>query len=201
MIGASTEAAWNHALATFTVTTTNDSGAGSLRTAITNANAAAGTDTINFSIVGAGVHTINLTSALPTITGAVTIDGYTQTGSSVNTLSVGDNAVLTIELNGTGAGGEHLVHGEAPTRTRAMRRDDGAEDPAERALGAEVDAGATRNREVLAVACDEDGASRDLAGGGKELHGAAHISCSPRAARSERRKCRETRRIIGKATG
>ena len=77
---------------------------GSLRTAITNANAAAGTDTINFNIAGAGVHTINLTSALPTITGAVTIDGYTQTGSSVNTLSVGDNAVLTIELNGTGAG-------------------------------------------------------------------------------------------------
>ncbi len=91
--------------ATFTVINTNDSGAGSLRTAINNANAAAGTDTINFNIAGAGVHTINLASALPTITGAVTIDGYTQTGSSVNTLSVGDNAVLTIELNGTGAGG------------------------------------------------------------------------------------------------
>ena len=59
---------------------------------------------IAFNIAGAGVHTINLASALPTITGAVTIDGYTQTGSSVNTLSVGNDAVLTIELNGTGAG-------------------------------------------------------------------------------------------------
>ena len=89
MIGESTEAAWNHALATFTVTTTNDAGAGSLRAAIIDANAAAGTDTIDFNIAGAGVHTINLTSALPTITGAVTIDGYTQTGSSVNTCGRG----------------------------------------------------------------------------------------------------------------
>ena len=123
VIGASTEAAWNHALATFTVTTTNDAGAGSLRTAITSANAAAGTDTINFSIAGAGVHTINLTSALPTITGAVTIDGYTQTGSSVNTLSVGDNAVLTIELNGTGAGsvdGLTLGAGSAGSTIRGL---------------------------------------------------------------------------------
>ncbi|MCX5727467.1 MAG: DUF4347 domain-containing protein, partial [Nitrospirae bacterium] len=104
VISASTEAAWDHALATFTVTNTNDTGAGSLRAAITSANAAAGSDTINFTIAGAGLHTINLGSALPTITGAVTIDGYTQTGSSVNTLSVGDNAVLTIELNGTNAG-------------------------------------------------------------------------------------------------
>jgi Domain of unknown function (DUF4347) len=104
VISASTQADWNHALATFTVTTSNDSGAGSLRTAITSANAAAGTDTIVFNIAGGGVHTINLASALPTITGRVTIDGYTETGSSVNTLAVGDNAVLTIELNGTGAG-------------------------------------------------------------------------------------------------
>src|SRR6267143_2065884 len=105
VIGASTQAAWDHALATFTVTTTNDAGAGSLRTAITNANAAAGTDTFVFNIPGNSLHTINLTSALPTITGRVTIDGYTETGSSVNTLATGNNAVLHIELNGTGAGG------------------------------------------------------------------------------------------------
>src|SRR4029077_11310944 len=55
-------------------------------------------------ISGAGVHTVSPSLALPTITDAVLIDGYTQTGSSVNTLSVGDNAVLTIELDGTGAG-------------------------------------------------------------------------------------------------
>ena len=46
------------AAATFTVTNTNDSGAGSLRQAILDANASAGADLIDFSIPGAGVHTI-----------------------------------------------------------------------------------------------------------------------------------------------
>jgi len=44
------------------------------------------------------------TSALPTITDPVTIDGYTQPGANANTLTDGDNAVLLIELNGTNAG-------------------------------------------------------------------------------------------------
>jgi hypothetical protein len=60
---------------------------------------AADRDTIAFNIPGAGVRTINLTSALPTITDPVTIDGYTQPGSSPNTLPDGDNAILLIELN------------------------------------------------------------------------------------------------------
>ena len=56
-----------HALATYTVTNTNDSGAGSLRTAITSSNGSLGVvDTINFSIAGGGVKTIMLASALPT---------------------------------------------------------------------------------------------------------------------------------------
>ena len=100
----SAEDDWVGVLATFTVTSVNDSGAGTLRQAITDANTNAGADTIAFNIAGTGVHTITPTSALPTITGQVTIDGYTQTGASVNTLATGDNAVLTIELNGTGAG-------------------------------------------------------------------------------------------------
>src|SRR5262249_24692103 len=58
-------------------------------------------DTINFNIPGAGVHTITLTSVLPSITKSVLIDGYSQPGASVNTLPVGDNAVLPIEINGT----------------------------------------------------------------------------------------------------
>ncbi|MBI3952270.1 MAG: hypothetical protein HY314_17610 [Acidobacteria bacterium] len=66
-------------MATFTVTNTNNSGAGSLRQAILGANASPGADMINFS-VGSGGKTINLTSALPTITDAVTIDGTTQPG-------------------------------------------------------------------------------------------------------------------------
>jgi hypothetical protein len=44
--------------ATFTVTSTADSGAGTLRQAIIDANAAAGADTINFSIAGAGPHSM-----------------------------------------------------------------------------------------------------------------------------------------------
>ncbi len=88
---------------TYTVTSTADSGAGSLRQAILDANAHIGADTIAFNITGSGVHTIAPTSALPAISDPVTIDGYTQSGSSANTLAVGQglNTVLTIELVGS----------------------------------------------------------------------------------------------------
>ena len=59
--------------ATFTVTNTNDSGAGSLRQAITDANATAGTDTITFDVTGAGPHTIQLASILPNLADSVNI--------------------------------------------------------------------------------------------------------------------------------
>src|SRR5262249_7697311 len=39
-------------------------------------------------------------SALPAISDAVVIDGYTQAGASVNTLAQGDNAVLRVEVDG-----------------------------------------------------------------------------------------------------
>lgn len=94
--------------ATFTVINTLDSGRGSLRDGITFANNNPGPDTINFNILGAagGVKTIALTSALPAVFGPVIIDGYTQPGSSPNTLGAdfGTNATLLIELNGAGAG-------------------------------------------------------------------------------------------------
>src|ERR1017187_5204257 len=56
---------------TFMVTNTNDSGAGSLRQAITQLNAdhGAASDAIDFAI-GHGTQTITLDSALPTITHA-----------------------------------------------------------------------------------------------------------------------------------
>ena len=96
-------------LATFLVTSTADSGAGSLRQAIFDANSASnigGPDTIAFNIPGSGVHTIQPLSQLPTITDPAIIDGYTQPGASVNTNGpgLGDNAVLQIELDGTYAG-------------------------------------------------------------------------------------------------
>jgi hypothetical protein len=64
----------------FVVTNTNDSGPGSLRQVITDANARAGADNIRFLIPGAGPQTINLVSALPAITSPVVIDGTTQPG-------------------------------------------------------------------------------------------------------------------------
>ena len=87
---------------TYTVTSTADSGAGTLRQAITDANANPGADTIAFNITGSGVHTIVLASGLPVVTSPVTIDGYTQSGSSANTQPVGQglNTVLQIEING-----------------------------------------------------------------------------------------------------
>src|SRR6202171_5885136 len=85
---------------TFPVTNTNDGGAGSLRQAINDANGNSGLDTIAFNIPGTGLHTITPVTQLPSITSPVTLDGYTQPGSSVNTLANGDNAVIRIEING-----------------------------------------------------------------------------------------------------
>ncbi len=95
--------------ANFTVTNTNDAGPGSLRQAILDANAVAGADTIVFAIPGAGVHTITPTTPLPTITGPVVLNGYSQPGSSPNTLAVGDDAVLQIELSGLTSGGTGIA--------------------------------------------------------------------------------------------
>ena len=65
----------NAAQAQFTVTNNNDSGAGSLRAAITAANGAGGTSTITFSTGYTSGATIVLSSELPTITSNVTING------------------------------------------------------------------------------------------------------------------------------
>jgi hypothetical protein len=66
----------------YLVTNTNDAGGGSLRSAIVRANQQPGADTIRFGIADAGPHTITLAANLPPITQPVTIDGYTQPGST-----------------------------------------------------------------------------------------------------------------------
>ena len=90
----------------FTVTNTSDSGTGSLRQAILDANANPGLDTIDFNIPGTGPHTIQPLSALPRITDPAVIDGYTQPGATPNTNPIGTglNTVLMIELDGSRAG-------------------------------------------------------------------------------------------------
>src|SRR5262249_10811771 len=64
--------------AVFTVNNVNDSGPGSLRQAVLDANATTGPNTITFNISGAGTQTIQPASALPALTGNVVIDGTTQ---------------------------------------------------------------------------------------------------------------------------
>ena len=76
----------------FVVTNTNNHGTGSLRDAITNANATPGTDTITFNIPGAGVKVISLIVGLPAITDRVVIDATTQPGYAGSPL---------IEIDGT----------------------------------------------------------------------------------------------------
>src|ERR1044071_5633282 len=73
----------------FVVTNTNDSGAGSLRQAIIDANATSGPDDITFNIPGSGVHTIKPATPLPVVTDPVFIDGFTQPGAGPNTVGVG----------------------------------------------------------------------------------------------------------------
>jgi parallel beta-helix repeat protein len=100
----------------FTVTNTDDSGAGSLRQAINNANANPGLDRIKFNIPGPGPHTIRpgfgvqpFPVPLPYITDPVIIDGYTQPDAVPATYS--SPATLLIELDGTYADIDPLLNG------------------------------------------------------------------------------------------
>lgn len=98
------------AATTFTVNTTSDTTDGtcdathcSLREALLLAQAG-GPHTIAFDIPGPGVKTITAATCLPGIFRNVTIDGYTQPGSSPNTNPTGAiNAVPLIEIEGTPA--------------------------------------------------------------------------------------------------
>ena len=82
---------------TFVVTTTADSGPGSLRQAILDANANSGTDTIEFNIPEPEPHTIQPLTQLPEITRPVIIDGTSQPGFS---------GAPIVQLDGTSSGDE-----------------------------------------------------------------------------------------------
>jgi hypothetical protein len=113
--------------ATLTVTNTSDTGAGSLRQAITDANANAGPDAIHFNIPGSdpncdagGVCTITPASDLPVIFDALTIDGYTQPGAAVNTSATGTNAALKIVVSGVTAGFNGMTIGANSVTIRGL---------------------------------------------------------------------------------
>jgi hypothetical protein len=104
--------------ASFLVVNTLDSGPGSLRQAIIDANATpnvAGPDVIQFAIPGIGAHTIRPLSMLPAITEAVTIDGTSQPGYA---------GAPVIELDGTQGGsiGLNIASGGNTIRGLAINR-------------------------------------------------------------------------------
>lgn len=92
---------------TFYVYNTDDSGAGSLRQAIIDANTNSGTlDTIEFNIAGSGPHTIYITTELPEFSDAIIVDGWSEPDYA------GDGIpVIVIDGTGTGAGVDGLTLG------------------------------------------------------------------------------------------
>jgi hypothetical protein len=82
-------------LSNLLVTTTADSGPGSLRQAILHAETSSSLDTIRFAIPGAGIHTIAPATALPAITVPLVIDGFSQPGYAGTPL---------VEISGQSAG-------------------------------------------------------------------------------------------------
>ena len=99
----------------FVVFNTLDTGDGSLRQAILNANARIGGDTITFAIPGSGIHSIAPATGLPAITDPVILDATTQPGYAGTPL---------IELNGTAvpANGLNLNTGDSVIRGFTINR-------------------------------------------------------------------------------
>jgi len=85
-----------------TVTNTNNSGSGSLRQAILDANTSPLEKTIVFDIPGACPRIIAPTTSLPALTAPVVIDGYTQPGSQLNESAQAFDGVLCVALDGGG---------------------------------------------------------------------------------------------------
>jgi hypothetical protein len=100
--------------ASLVVTNLSDSGAGSLRQAITDANASAADDTITFSVSG----TIVLGSTLPSIVAASTAGALTIDGSGQTITVSGNNSVQVIIVNsGADLTVKHLNIGNASGNT------------------------------------------------------------------------------------
>ena len=98
-----------HAVA-ITVTSNADAGAGTLRAAITAANASAGADEIDFS----GPMAITVASALPAITGPVTINGMTGAGCT------GIPELIALDGNDLSITGLELAAGSDGSRICAL---------------------------------------------------------------------------------
>jgi hypothetical protein len=108
--------------ATFTVSTTADSGPGSLRQAIAQANATPGKDTIAFP---SPAPTIALASPLPPIADSVVMSGFaldgTGAGSSASALTIQADDVELGSVTVTNFGGDGLVLAGRRAKVRAVR--------------------------------------------------------------------------------
>lgn len=111
------EPTWQGVLATLFVTNTNDTGAGSLRQAITTANAAAGGSYIIFDIGGTGVHTIQLDSALPALVKPIVIAGTSDIGS---VRANGGRPEIVLDGKGGSFAGLTLNTGSANSEIRGL---------------------------------------------------------------------------------
>ncbi len=99
---------------TYTVTNTADSGAGSLRQAITDANANPGADVIDFSVSG----TVTLLSLLPAIAEETDLSALTPTQAGANFVIDASGFAVGLDFNGlhTGSSVEGIgVTGDAST--------------------------------------------------------------------------------------
>jgi parallel beta-helix repeat protein len=105
----------------FMVTNTNDSGSGSLRQAILDANAHPGLDAIHFAIPSSGVQAISPASALPIITDPVLVDATTQPGYGGTPLIRLDGASV-----GSSANGLEVQAGNSLVRSFMITRFSGA---------------------------------------------------------------------------
>ncbi len=95
----------------------------SLRAAITESNWWPGNNRIEFNLVGIAPVRIQLLAGMPTLliqdrSGGVTIDGYTQPGSRVNTAQFGSNAIMGVEIRGNGNSPQgHALRLTSPNNT------------------------------------------------------------------------------------
>jgi parallel beta-helix repeat protein len=90
--------------ATFTVINTNDTGGGSLRQAILDANASPGPDLIDFNIPGTGPFVILPLSILPPLAGGTTLDGTTQPGyAGMPLIELSTFSGAGLRMTGTGS--------------------------------------------------------------------------------------------------
>jgi titin len=101
--------------ATFVVTNTNDSGPGSLRQAILDANAtpnaSGSSDLITFAIPGPGPHTITPATPLPVVSGRLIIDGTSQPGFAGSPVVELSGAIVGTSGDGLSPGSGSVVRG------------------------------------------------------------------------------------------